>query len=90
MTRQLPRWCQTRFAGVKPDLLPAYYMLEAGPFSNCADEAEALHPYGDRLCLTQLPGPFRGLGLEERRRTVLAGGLCAVTLADAWKWVAWS
>ena len=30
-----------------------------------------------------------GLGLAERRRWVLADGMCAVTQADAWEWVAW-
>ena len=44
MTWHLPRWCQTRFAGVKPDLLPAYYWLEAGDsFPMASEWVEALH-----------------------------------------------
>ena len=84
MTRQIPRWCQTSFTSSQ------FWDWKRDPFPMASEWVEAFHQSGDLLCLTQLPGPCRGLGLEERRRIVLAGGMCAVTWADAWKWVAWS
>ena len=74
------------FLGTAPELLGPL----AGPLFYAAARTtmgEAISSSHNRLRGTACRW---GLGLAERRRWVLADGMCAVTQADAWKWVAWS